>query len=104
MIFRIRNHAKAQKLPTFTELNYFMNHSTIANTEVVRLITIPISHYCEKVRWALDLLKIPYIEERHVPAFHLLATRKYGGSSVPILVAKSGNFTDSTDILGSAFM
>ena len=76
-----------------------MNHSTIANTEVVRLITIPISHYCEKVRWGLDLLKIPYIEERHIPAFHLLATRKYGGSSVPILVAKSGNFTDSTDIL-----
>lgn len=76
-----------------------MNHSTVANTEVVRLITIPISHYCEKVRWALDLLKIPYIEERHVPAFHLLATRKHGGSSVPVLVAKSGNFTDSTDIL-----
>ncbi|WP_341733652.1 glutathione S-transferase family protein [Microcoleus sp. EPA2] len=75
------------------------HHSTIANTEVVRLITIPISHYCEKVRWALDLLKIPYIEERHVPAFHLWATRKHGGSSVPILVAKSGNFIDSTDIL-----
>ncbi|NJK66736.1 MAG: glutathione S-transferase [Microcoleus sp. CSU_2_2] len=76
-----------------------MNHSTVANTEVVRLITIPISHYCEKVRWALDLLKIPYIEERHVPAFHRLATRKYEGSTVPILVSNAGNFTDSTDIL-----
>ncbi|MEG3846337.1 glutathione S-transferase family protein [Microcoleus sp. herbarium19] len=76
-----------------------MNHSTVANAEVVRLITIPISHYCEKVRWGLDLLKIPYIEERHVPAFHSFATRKYGGSSVPVLVTKSGNFTDSTDIL-----
>lgn len=76
-----------------------MNHSTVANTEVVRLITIPISHYCEKVRWALDLLKIPYVEEKHVPAFHRSVTRKYGGSSVPILVTKSGIFTDSTDIL-----
>jgi glutathione S-transferase len=76
-----------------------MNHSTIANAEVVRLITIPISHYSEKVRWAVDLLKIPYIEERHVPVFHRLATRKYGGSSVPVLVTQSGNFTDSTDIL-----
>jgi glutathione S-transferase len=76
-----------------------MNHSTIANAEVVRLITIPISHYSEKVRWALDLLKIPYIEERHVPVFHRLATRKYGGSSVPVLVTQSGNFTDSKDIL-----
>lgn len=76
-----------------------MNHSTIANAEAVRLITIPISHYCEKVRWALDLLKIPYIEERHVPVFHRLASRKHGGSSVPVLVTKSGSFTDSTDIL-----
>ncbi|MCC3435794.1 MAG: glutathione S-transferase [Oscillatoriales cyanobacterium] len=76
-----------------------MNHSTIANTEVIRLITIPISHYCEKVRWTLDLLKIPYIEERHVPPFHRSATSKNGGSSVPVLVTKSGNFTDSTDIL-----
>ncbi|MGL5061450.1 MAG: glutathione S-transferase family protein [Microcoleus sp.] len=76
-----------------------MTHSTSANPEVIRLITIPISHYCEKVRWALDLLQIPYIEEKHVPAFHRSATRKYGGSSVPVLVTKSGNFTDSTEIL-----
>jgi glutathione S-transferase len=76
-----------------------MNHSKLANTEVARLITIPISHYCEKIRWALDLLQIPYIEEKHVPPFHRLTTRKYGGSSVPVLITKSGNFTDSTDIL-----
>lgn len=34
------------------------------NSAIYRLITIPASHYCEKVRWALDWLKIPYIEER----------------------------------------
>jgi glutathione S-transferase len=96
---KIRNNSHAKKLQIFTNLNYFMNHSTVANAEVVRLITIPISHYSEKVRWGLDLLKIPYIEERHVPAFHRFATRKHGGSTVPILVTKSGNFTDSTDIL-----
>lgn len=76
-----------------------MNHQTVANSDRLRLITIPISHYCEKVRWALDLLQIPYIEEKHVPPFHRRATRKYGGSSVPVLVTKSGNFSDSTDIL-----
>ena len=76
-----------------------MNSSTVANSDPLRLITIPISHYCEKVRWALDLLKLPYIEEKHVPAFHRSATRKYGGSSVPVLATKSGTFTDSTDIL-----
>lgn len=75
------------------------NHPTVANSDRLRLITIPISHYCEKVRWALDLLKIPYVEETHVPAFHRSVTRKYGGSSVPVLVSQSGKFTDSTDIL-----
>lgn len=74
------------------------NYSTLANSARLRLITIPISHYCEKVRWALDLLKIPYVEEQHVPAFHRSVTRKYGGSSVPLLVSKSGIFTDLTDI------
>lgn len=64
-----------------------------------RLITIAISHYCEKARWALDWLKIPYIEESHVPIFHRLITRKYGCKSVPVLVTESGIFTDSTDIL-----
>lgn len=76
-----------------------MNHQTVAKDDRLRLITIPISHYCEKVRWALDLLGIPYKEEKHVPPFHRLATRKYEGSSVPVLVTKSGNFTDSRDIL-----
>lgn len=64
-----------------------------------RLITIAVSHYCEKARWALDWQKIPYIEESHVPIFHRLATRRYGGKSVPVLVTESGVFTDSTDIL-----
>ncbi|NEP45991.1 MAG: glutathione S-transferase, partial [Okeania sp. SIO2H7] len=69
------------------------------NSETYRLITIPSSHYCEKVRWALDWLKVPYIEEPHVPIFHRLSTQKYGGTSVPVLATNSGNFVDSTDIL-----
>ncbi len=31
-----------------------------------RLLTIPISHYCEKARWALDRAGLDYVEERHV--------------------------------------
>jgi glutathione S-transferase len=65
----------------------------------MRLITIPISHYCEKVRWALDWLELPYTEERHVPFFHRLATSRDGGKSVPVLVTQDGTYTDSTDIL-----
>lgn len=64
-----------------------------------RLITIPISHYCEKARWALERLEINYIEEPHPPLFHRLATSQSGGTSVPILVTKTGTFSDSTEIL-----
>lgn len=69
------------------------------NQKPFRLITIPVSHYCEKARWALDYLKIPYVEEPHMPPFHRLATSKAGGKSAPVLVTENANFTDSTDIL-----
>lgn len=71
----------------------------MSNNKPFRLITIPVSHYCEKVRWALDYLKLPYVEEPHMPPFHRFATTKVGGKSVPVLVSEDGNFTDSTDIL-----
>ena len=64
-----------------------------------RLITIPISHYSEKARWALDYLKVTYQELAHMPPFHRNATKKYGGTSVPVLVTDTGAATDSTDIL-----
>ena len=32
-------------------------------SQAPRLITIPISHYCEKARWALERAEIPYREE-----------------------------------------
>jgi glutathione S-transferase len=54
-----------------------------------RLITIPVSHYAEKVRWALDYLKIPFQELAQMPPFHRGAVQKYGGSTVPVLVADS---------------
>jgi glutathione S-transferase len=43
-----------------------------------RLITIPVSHYCEKARWALNRLKINFVEEAHMPPFHRFATRGFG--------------------------
>lgn len=69
------------------------------NQKPFRLITIPVSHYCEKVRWALDYLKLPYVEAAHMPPFYKFATTKAGGGTVPVLVTEDGNFTDSTDIL-----
>ncbi len=67
---------------------------------MLRLITIPISHYCEKARWALDRAGIAYREERHVQLLHRVAARRAGGgSTVPVLVTGSGVLEESNDIL-----
>src|SRR5438270_7830337 len=59
--------------------------------EALRLITIPISHYCEKVRWALERAGMAYREERHVQGVHRLAARRAGGGiTVPVLVTPEG--------------
>jgi glutathione S-transferase len=65
-----------------------------------RLVSIPASHYCEKARWALDRLDVPYQEEGHPPVLHWRAARSAGGGrTVPILVTDLGVMPDSTDIL-----
>jgi glutathione S-transferase len=89
-----------------------------------RLITIPVSHYCEKARWALNRLQINFVEEAHMPPFHRFATRglgkasdeipategnmsplnrfvvgKVGGQSVPVLVTSTRILRSSDEIL-----
>jgi glutathione S-transferase len=58
---------------------------------VLRLVTIPISHYCEKARWALERAGLAYREEPHVQRIHRLAARRAGGgATVPVLVTPDG--------------
>ncbi len=67
---------------------------------VPRLITIPISHYCEKARWALELAEIEYVESAHLQLLHYWpAWRAGGGRTVPVLVTRDEVLTESSDIL-----
>jgi glutathione S-transferase len=67
------------------------------------LVTIPISHYCEKARWALDRAGVAYVERPHVQAIHRLATRRAGGGlTAPVFVCGDGVLADSADILSWA--
>jgi glutathione S-transferase len=69
---------------------------------VRRLITIPISHYCEKARWALDRAGLPYVEERHLQLVHRVAVARVGGRRTPVLVCEEGILTESGSIVGYA--
>ena len=61
-----------------------------------RLVTIPISHYCEKARWALERAGLAYTEERHVQGVHQFASRRAGGrGTLPLLVTAEGTFAES---------
>jgi glutathione S-transferase len=67
---------------------------------MLRLITIPISHYCEKARWALERAQLEYREERHVQVIHRFAARRAGGGlTVPVLVTPEGTLGESMEIL-----
>jgi glutathione S-transferase len=67
---------------------------------VRRLLTIPISHFCEKARWALERAGLEYVESRHVQGIHqVVARRAGGGKTMPVLIAEEGVFNESEQIL-----
>ena len=70
------------------------------NTSTMKLLTIPISRYCEKVRWALARHKVLYQEERHLQGLHYpYSYWLSGGPNVPVLVDGKKVISDSTAIL-----
>jgi glutathione S-transferase len=65
-----------------------------------RLLTIPISHYCEKVRWALERAGIDYVEEGHLQMIHrFYALKAGGGRRVPVLITEEGVLNESSEII-----
>jgi len=67
------------------------------------LITIPISHYCEKARWALDWADIEYQEQAHLQVIHWVPVKRAGGKkTAPVLVWGDRVFADSAEIVEEA--
>jgi glutathione S-transferase len=64
------------------------------------LITIPVSHFCEKARWALDRAGIDYEERRYLPAIHRGALLRHRTLTTPVLVCEeAGTLKESADIV-----
>jgi glutathione S-transferase len=67
------------------------------------LITIPISHYCEKARWALERCGVPYTERAHLQVIHWVAVKRAGGGmTAPVLVCGKRVMPESDEIVGFA--
>lgn len=64
------------------------------------LYQFPISHYCEKIRWALAFKKLEYQTKNLLPGLHALVTKKLSADpSVPILAHDDKIIQNSSDII-----
>jgi glutathione S-transferase len=68
--------------------------------KALKLYEFPMSHYCEKVRWALDMKQAAYERKLLLPVFHmpvmLALTRQ---TQVPVLECDGERVVNSADIL-----
>jgi len=67
---------------------------------MIKLYQFPISHYCEKIRWALDYKSIQYEKINLLPGLHIKKTKKLAKySSVPVLVDGDKVIQNSAEII-----
>jgi glutathione S-transferase len=64
---------------------------------------LELSHYNEKVRWALDHKRIPHVRRSLLPGVHVVATRRLTGSvgTTPVLTLDGRSIGDSTRIIAA---
>jgi glutathione S-transferase len=64
---------------------------------------LQVSHYVEKVRWALDYKRVPHIRHSMVPGLHAIKTKRLTGdtSTAPVLTLDGRSIGDSTRILAA---
>lgn len=77
--------------------------ATPANTQSVPVLwQLQLSHYNEKVRWALDHKRVPHIRRSLLPGLHLLKAKRLTGgdtSTTPVLTLEGRSIGDSTRII-----
>ena len=72
----------------------------MSNKDSILLYQFPISHYCEKVRWALDFKGLAYTQINCLPGLHVKQNKKLAKhSSVPILKHKGTVIQGSAKII-----
>ncbi len=68
-------------------------------TELPVLWQLQVSHFNEKVRWALDLKRIPHRRRSLLVGWHAIAARRLTGhDTTPVLTLDGRSISDSTSI------
>lgn len=68
---------------------------------MIELYQFPVSHYCEKVRWALDYKEIPYRAHNLMPLLHIpLMASMTRQTQVPVIRLSRRLVHDSNQIVG----
>jgi glutathione S-transferase len=64
---------------------------------------LQISHYVEKVRWALDYKRVPHVRRTLLPGLHLTKAKRLTGdtSTTPVLTIDGRSIGDSTRIIAA---
>ncbi len=62
------------------------------------LVTFPVSHFCEKARFALNFFGCDFREEAHAPPFHRSSAQ---GNSVPTFYDEEGKILVGSDAIVS---
>ncbi|MGH2841275.1 MAG: glutathione S-transferase family protein [Solirubrobacteraceae bacterium] len=62
----------------------------------MKLVTIPVSHFCEKARWGLDRSGLQYTEQPYAPVLHRASVMPRGSKTAPVLLLGRRQ-----DVLGS---
>jgi glutathione S-transferase len=78
--------------------------STRASTESLPVLWhLEISHYNEKVRWALDHKCVPHVRRSLLPGLHALKARRLTGDidTTPVLTLDGRSIGDSTRIIAA---
>jgi glutathione S-transferase len=78
--------------------------TTQANAESLPVLwQLELSHYNEKVRWALDCKRIPHIRRSLLPGPHIATARRLTGdtSTTPVLTVDGHSIGDSTRIIAA---
>ena len=67
---------------------------------MLKLYQFPVSHFCEKARWALELKELPYRKVNLLPGLHVKKAKKIvHNSKVPILQHDNRTIQGSSEII-----